>query len=201
MRWGLLPLTNKLRESAWKKLYIQRDEEDMVELVRNCPAEFKEYYIQMQAAKRSQAPLPSQVKDDRVILDKTVLDQVSTWKKSRGLTDKVITGHACSGETCSYHQIGDVFVCEETGHVHVCDENCREVLLDPNSEILVCTISGHCFDRLLLPADMEGDPEQQQGGMADEAEPFMGSGRFARAYLLGYNCADEKELQAALRFC
>jgi len=23
----------------------------------------------------------------------------------------------------------------------------------------------------------------------------------ARAYLLGYNCADEKELQAALRFC
>ncbi|KAK1571392.1 hypothetical protein Q3G72_016151 [Acer saccharum] len=37
-----------------------RDTEDMVELVRNCPTEFKEYYIQMQAAKRSQAPLPSQ---------------------------------------------------------------------------------------------------------------------------------------------
>lgn len=34
----------------------------MVELVRNCPSEFKEYYIQMQVAKRSQAPLPSQVK-------------------------------------------------------------------------------------------------------------------------------------------
>ena len=40
---------------------MQRDGEDMVELVRNCPNEFKEYYIQMQAAKRSQAPLPSQV--------------------------------------------------------------------------------------------------------------------------------------------
>lgn len=40
---------------------MQRDEEDMVEFVRNCPSEFKEYYIQMQAAKRSQAPLPSQV--------------------------------------------------------------------------------------------------------------------------------------------
>ncbi|KAK0592246.1 hypothetical protein LWI29_015722 [Acer saccharum] len=37
-----------------------RDTEDMVELVRNYPTEFKEYYIQMQAAKRSQAPLPSQ---------------------------------------------------------------------------------------------------------------------------------------------
>lgn len=33
----------------------------MIELVRNCPIDFKEYYIQMQAAKRSQAPLPSQV--------------------------------------------------------------------------------------------------------------------------------------------
>ena len=41
--------------------FIQRDEEDMVEFVRNCPKEFKEYYIQMQTAKRSQAPLPSQV--------------------------------------------------------------------------------------------------------------------------------------------
>ncbi len=39
----------------------QRDEADMVDFVRNTPAEFREYYIQMQAAKRSQAPLPSQV--------------------------------------------------------------------------------------------------------------------------------------------
>lgn len=47
---------------AYKKFsLLQRDEEDMVELVRNCSLEFKEYYIQMQAAKRSQAPLPSQV--------------------------------------------------------------------------------------------------------------------------------------------
>ncbi|XVF52153.1 hypothetical protein PTKIN_Ptkin04bG0241900 [Pterospermum kingtungense] len=200
MRWGLLPPT-KIRECAWKKLYIQRDEEDMIELVRSCPSEFKEYYIQMQAAKRSQAPLPSQVKDDSLVLDKTVSDQVSMWKSSRGLTDKVVADHACSGETCSYYQIGDVFVCEKTGQVHVCDDTCREVTLDPNNELLVCTISGHCFDRLLSPSEMELDSEQQQGGGTDEAEPFMGSGRFARAYLLGYNCDDEKELEAALRFC
>jgi len=154
----------------------------------------------MQAAKRSQAPLPSQVIDDRIILDKTVADQVSMWKNSRGLTDKVATDHACSGETCSYYQIGDVFVCEKTGHVHVCDDTCREAVMDPTNELLVCTISGHCFDRLLSPAEMEPDAEQL-GGVTDEAEPFMGSGRFARAYLLGYNCADEKELKAALRFC
>ncbi|KAH7553363.1 hypothetical protein ACOSP7_029948 [Xanthoceras sorbifolium] len=199
MRWGLLPPTKNLRVCAWKKLYIQRDEEDMIELVRNCSAEFKEYYIQMQAAKRSQAPLPSQVKDDRIILDKTVGDQVSMWKSSRGLTDKMVTDHACSGERCSYHHIGNVFVCEKTGYVHVCDDACREVELDPTNELLVCKISGHCFDRLLSPD--EAEPDSEQGGATDEAEPFMGSGRFARAYQLGYDCEDEKELEAALRFC
>ncbi|XP_057758740.1 F-box protein SKIP31 isoform X1 [Arachis stenosperma] len=201
MRWGLLPPTRKLRECPWKNLYIQRDGEDMVELVRSCQNEFKEYYIQMQAAKRSQAPHPSQVKDDRIILDKTLADQVSSWKSSKGLSDAVVTDHACSGETCSYYEIGDVFICEKTGQVHVCDETCREVIMDPTNELLVCTISGHCFDRFLSPSEMEPDTELQQGGATDEAEPFMGSGRFARAYSLGYNCADEKELKATLRFC
>lgn len=200
MRWGLLPPTRKLRECPWKKLYIQRDEEDMVDLGRNCPLEFKEYYIQMQAAKRSQAPLPSQVNDDGLILDKTVADQVSLWKRSKGLTDKVVTDHACSGEKCTYYQVGDVFVCEKTGQVHVCDDNCREAVMDPANMLWVCRISGHCFDNLLSQAEAESDAEQQQEDPTDEAEPFMGSGRFARAYLLGYNCADEKELEATWRF-
>lgn len=53
--WLLIPY-------FWLWLLFQRDEEDMVEFVKNTPTEFREYYIQMQAAKRSQAPLPSQVK-------------------------------------------------------------------------------------------------------------------------------------------
>ncbi|GMP29746.1 hypothetical protein CsSME_00004726 [Camellia sinensis var. sinensis] len=146
----------------------------MAEFVRNCPAEFKEYYVQIQAAKRSQTPLPSQVNDDRIILDKTLTDQVSIWKSSRGLTDKVVLDHDCSGETCTYYQIGDVFVCEKTGQVH-------EAVLDPTNELLVCTIFGHCFDRLLSPAEMEPDIEQQQGGISDEVESFMGSGRFGKS--------------------
>ncbi|THG13356.1 hypothetical protein TEA_027506 [Camellia sinensis var. sinensis] len=108
-------------------------------------------------AKRSQTLLPSQVNDNRIILDKTLTDQVSIWKSSRGLTDKVVLDHDCSGETCTYYQIGDVFVCEKTGQVHVCDDTCREAVLDPTNELLVCTISGHCFDRLLSPAEMEPD--------------------------------------------
>lgn len=37
----------------------------------------------------------------------------------------------------------------------VCDDTCREVII--KNEILVCTISGHCFDRLLSPSEMEPD--------------------------------------------
>ena len=128
------------------------------------------------------------MQDDQIILDRTMADQVSTWKSSRGLTDKIVLDHTCSGETCTYYQIGDAFVCEKTGLVHgmvflfdillsflsikfcyilvsnfrhvfflVCDDTCREVIMDPNDEQLVCTISGHCFDTLLLPDAMEPD--------------------------------------------
>ncbi|KAG5589234.1 hypothetical protein H5410_039748 [Solanum commersonii] len=184
LRWGLVLPTKKPRECAWKKLYFKRDADDMVEFVKNCPTELKEYYIQMQAAKRSQVPLPSLINDEHMILDKTVADQVSIWKNSKGLGDNVVNGHACSGETCAYHQIGDVFVCEKTGNVHVCDDACREVVLDPTNGLLLCTISGHCFDSMLLsPDEMEPDVDQQQAGMTDEAEPFMGSGLFGSFHL------------------
>nr|CAB3471406.1 unnamed protein product [Digitaria exilis] len=185
MRWGLAS-NAKFRECAWKNLYIQRDKEDMVDFVRNTPTEFREYYIQMQASKRSQAPLPSEVNDDKVILDKTIADQVSTWKSSRGLTDESVKGHSCSGNTCSYTQIGDAYICEKTGRVHVCDEACREFVLDQSSGLLLCTISGHCFERWLCPDDEwdADDTDQQQGAVADEPEPFMGSGRFGRSMVL-----------------
>ncbi|KAL6533675.1 hypothetical protein OROHE_013508 [Orobanche hederae] len=156
MRWGLLH-SKKPRECAWKKLYIQRDKEDMTQFLWNCPSEFKEYYIQMQVAKRSQVPHPSQVNDDRIILDKTLADQVSIWKSTKGLADTVVANHACSGKSCTYYQIGDVFVCEKTGNVHVCDDACKEIVMDPADELLVCTISGRCFDRLLSSDEMEPD--------------------------------------------
>lgn len=85
--------------------------------------------------------------------------------------------------------------------------------MDPTDELFVCTISGRCFDRLLSAAEMEPDAvislslfifcvafyhffkvvtvssivmklqEQQQVGATDEAEPFMGSGRFGMNYI------------------
>lgn len=38
----------------------------------------------------------------------------------------------------------------------VCDDTCRETVLDPSNELLVCTVSGRCFDRWLTPAEEDG---------------------------------------------
>lgn len=38
----------------------------------------------------------------------------------------------------------------------VCDDACREVIMDPVDDQLVCRISGHCFDNL-LPDSIEPD--------------------------------------------
>lgn len=124
--------------------------------------------------------VPLKVNDDLVILDKTVGDQVSIWKSTRGFSDEAVVDHLCSGNTCSYSQIGDVFLCDKTGRMHgthtksgwvnrpsfdaiylfiyfsfiaVCDDTCREIVLDQASGLLVCTISGHCFDRWLSPEE------------------------------------------------
>ncbi|CAK9210590.1 unnamed protein product [Sphagnum troendelagicum] len=204
LRWGRPPSSDrpgKPRGCAWKKLYFERDEADMVDFVRNTPAEFREYYIQMQAAKRSQAPLPSQVHDDLVVVDSSMADQITAWRHSQKLADAYLGDHWCSGKTCSYYQIDDVFLCEKTGRVHICDDSCREIVLDPSNELLVCTISGRCFDRWITPAE-EDDAEPQQAdanAAAEESEPFLGSCRLGRAYLLGYNCADERELDEVVR--
>ncbi|KAM1749448.1 hypothetical protein FF1_010278 [Malus domestica] len=81
---------------------------------------------------------------------------VSNFKRRSVIV--IVVGMA--GEKCTYYQIGDVFVCENTSQVHVCDDNCREVVIDPTNELWVCTIPGHCFDKLLSPKETESDAEQ-----------------------------------------
>lgn len=202
MRWGLPESDHgKLRECAWKKLYIERDTVDTMEFVQGCPIEFQEYYIQMQAAKRSYAPHHSMLKDDIMIPDATVGDQINQLKQHHGLPDVFTGAHACSGSTCTYSQVGDIFLCEKTGLVHVCDHTCQETVVDAANQLLVCLISGRCSDKWISTAEEEVDPGHQEADYAavDEAEPLTGDGQLARAYLLGYNCNDEKELEDALR--
>lgn len=39
----------------------------------------------------------------------------------------------------------------------VCDDTCREVILDPNDLLMVCKISGRCFENLMAQAETESD--------------------------------------------
>ncbi|XP_014490920.1 F-box protein SKIP31-like [Vigna radiata var. radiata] len=97
--------------------------------------------------------LPSSlVKDKTLVTNFKIVLLMLFCKSSKGLSDVVVADHICSGENCSYYQIGDVFIYEKTGQVHVCDGTCREVIMDPTDKLLVCTISGQCFDRLLSPS-------------------------------------------------
>lgn len=142
--------------------------------------------------------------DDSVMLDKTVAEQVSIWKSSRGLTDELIGDHACSGDTCTYTQIGDVFLCEKTGRVHginqniyftiltslcpimtsmwldnvaVCDDMCREIVLDQLNGHFVCTISGHVFDSWL-----SSDNELNTVSIMDLNSFFLSLVSYARCF-------------------
>lgn len=49
-------------------------------------------------------------------VDTSIADQIREWKAKR--TFEPAAGHVCSGQRCSYHRIGDIFICERTGNIH-----------------------------------------------------------------------------------
>ncbi|GLJ43330.1 hypothetical protein SUGI_0899990 [Cryptomeria japonica] len=202
MRWGFPETDNgKLQLCSWKNLYIEQDSADMNDFVRDSPIEFQKYYIQIQAAKRSEAPSPTKLEEDLTLAVTTVDDQISQWKQSCGLPDVFTGDHVCSGSTCTYSQVGNFFLCENTGCVHVCDHTCQETVYDTSNQLLVCTISGRCSQQWISTSEEEVDPGHHQDDIAasDEAEPLTTAAQLTRAYLLGYNCNDEEELELALR--
>jgi len=49
--------------------------------------------------------------------------------------------------------------------ITVCDDNCKEVILSPEGDLMVCTISGVCSDTLLVQTEPDAD-----GCYEEEAE-------------------------------
>ena len=43
-----------------------------------------------------------------------------------------------------------MFLCESCGWAHLCGEGCTERLIDEPSELLVCPVSGRCYERMLV---------------------------------------------------
>ena len=73
---------------------------------------------------------------------------VAQWRVENGLPEAPDADHICP-ERCSFINIVDsVYICEHCGREHVCDESCKERVLDTANGMPVCPISGMCFDQL-----------------------------------------------------
>jgi len=100
---------------------------------------------------------------------------------------------ACPGG-CSFVELEPNFwICEKMGHVHECGpEACKERRIDSASEMLVCGITGRCFQPMIGDYEeddgvgREGDDAScNAGGDWNAAEEGMG-GRLGRAFFAGY---------------
>lgn len=73
---------------------------------------------------------------------------IAQWRVENGLPEAPDADHVCQGR-CSFINIVDnVYICEQCGREHVCDESCKERVLDTANGMPVCPISGMCFDQL-----------------------------------------------------
>lgn len=73
---------------------------------------------------------------------------VAQWRVENGLPEAPDAAQICPGR-CSFVNIVDnVYICEQCGREHICDESCKERVLDTANGMPVCPISGMCFDQL-----------------------------------------------------
>lgn len=190
---------------SWRALYFHDDARELRQAVVNAPTELRPIYAQMQAAKRSRAPDPIALHSDDVLLTLTDAESVSRWRASKGLgdgTDQASRRHACSlGHGCTFHRVGaDIFVCESTGRAHVCDDACRERVVDMDGMSETCTISGRSFDRILDEGaeGMVGGYGAETIGAGGCGDPTGERGWLRGCYEAGYGASSERELYAAL---
>ena len=190
--------------SSWRALYFQDDARELRQAVAGAPSDLRPIYAQMQAAKRSHPPDPVSLHGDEVLLTLTDSESVSKWRATRGLgdgTDPAWRRHTCSlGHGCTFHRIGaDIFVCEATGRAHVCDDACRERVVDMDGMSETCAISGRSFDRIWVDEHAEGLVGGYGGdGACVGGDPTGERGWLRGCYEAGYGASSEKEMYAAL---
>lgn len=182
---------------SWRALYFHEDARELRLTTSSAPPDLRHLYAQMQAAKRAQPP---ETHDD-ALLTLTDAENVSRWRATRGLSDgsDPASRHTCSiANGCSYRRFGaDIFVCEGTGRAHMCDDSCRERVVDMDGMSEMCSISGRSFDRFLG----EGADVMATGAMDGGAGEvgFTGErGWLGRAFEAGYGASSEREMYAAL---
>ena len=161
----------------------------------------RDLFRQMQRAKRSAPPDPTELHTDDVLISTpTDAEAVARYRASKGLGDGTdpASRHTCSlANGCSFHRVGaDIFVCERTGRAHVCDEECRERVVDMDGMSEMCSISGRSFDRILD----EGAEGMTGGGIPAEGvgDPTGERGWLGKCFEAGYGASSERDMYYAL---
>ena len=181
------------RGSTWRALYRFEDAKEM-QTVSADKGPLREIFMQSAAAKRSTPPEWSVLHTDDVLISTpTDAEAVVRWRASRGIGDgsDPKSRHHCSlANGCGYHRVGaDIFVCEKSGRAHVCDEDCRERVVDMDGMSEMCCISGRSFDRML---------DEGAEGMTGAVEATGERGFLGRCFEEGYAASSEREMHAAL---
>jgi len=185
---------------SWMGYYKDRDIEESHKTLERLPEEMREAVVAMNKARRKTTiSLTSGTgqSGDLAFADASEADKVVEWRRQAGKPDRVpfhtcLTTHA-AGPPCQYVRVGDAMICQRSGWAHVCEDTCPERIPSP-SGMMVCPISGRCFEMLV-----EEEEDAGRGGCGGEVHDddfhFGERGALGRSFEAGYSCSNEQDLQ------
>lgn len=123
-----------------------------VEVGNHCSFAIKDCYVQMSTAKRT-LTLPRR-RSVAPLSDVALQGRISRWRGRRGLSNcpcpELGSEHRHCRQKGPYTALpGGLFMCEKCGWAHLCGETCSERFFDAQGEVLVCPVSGRCFDVII----------------------------------------------------
>lgn len=179
--------------ASWKTAYMSKDSMEISEVLAGVPDALQPLYREMAVSKRSlslgreyagQGAQPGAARSTH--------SPVAQWRVEHGFPESPDPDRMCPTRCAFINIVDNVYLCENCGQEHVCDENCKERVLDTANGMPVCPISGMCFDQ--LDAGWEEDSDGKGDDMLEWGDEGL-AGRLGQAYTAGYNCNTEEELQ------
>eukprot|EP00873_Tetraselmis_striata_P017781 jgi/Tetstr1/438045/TSEL_026671.t1 len=203
-RWKM-PDTRQLRTHrqrgalSWMGYYKDRDGEESQKTLERLPEEMREACVAMNLARRKTTLSLSSgtsMLGELAFADAAEADKVVEWRRQAGKPDAV-PFHTClsthpGGPPCQYARVGDAMICQRSGWAHICDDTCSE-RIPTASGMLVCPISGRCFETLVE----DDDEGAQRGGWREvhDEDHYGERGALGRSFEMGYSCSNEQDLQ------
>lgn len=121
------------------------------------------------------------------------------WRRQRHLGDGASHASCSSDAGCSYHKIGDVFVCAGSGRLHVCGDACRQERVIQGECTVLCAVTGEPVGQSFFVGEEAADAEQcDEDGEAAGGHDLWTAGALGRAFQIGYDCENEEEMHAAI---